>query len=243
MKRLMLVLLVFGAVLSYLGIGGIIDNSKPVKDFGNVKVSDLKAGMIVAGDIEYNLGCFEESYRTRNGAKSGSSTYYYAVMLDGKVIGVSCGSSYKSAFDNQLNKLLTGGGAAIPKIPLKGKVKKMNSETKGYLDEYLTYDGPGKVAEVAPFVITITMISMKSSIGLAIGGIICLLIPILILIKGLKAGSSYKATPTSNTASSYGTDDSSYGMTDSSNSGMDSSYASADEGSFSDSAGSYGSDE
>ena len=186
LNRLMLVFVVVGVVLSYMGIQGIIDNSKPVKDYGSAKVSDLKAGMIVAGNIEYNLGCFVESYNTRNGVKSGSSTYYYAVMLDGKVIGISCGSGQKEAFDKQLNELIKGEGAPISKISIKGKVKKMDSETKDYLDKYLTYDGPGKVAEVAPYVITATMIPMNRSIGITIGGVICLLIPILVLMSGLR---------------------------------------------------------
>ena len=219
MKSFGWTVVIIGVVLLVLGIEGLIDNSKKPVAFEDLKLSDLKAGMIVDGNVSFNLGCFEESYKTRYGIKTGGSQYYYAVMVESKIIAIKClsGGTVSNALEKQSNELLNYTGKDTPSfegVAIKGKLKKMDSKTEGYLKDYLYYDElGGQILEISPYTIETVVMSMPSSIGLTAAGAACVIIPILIMLAGLKAASR------SSYSNNYGSTDTYGGSYDSNTSG------------------------
>lgn len=235
MKSLGWTVVIIGVVLLVLGVEGLIDNSKEAVAFEDLKLSDLKTGMIVDGNVNFNLGCFEESYRTRYGIKTGGSQYYYAAMVETKIIAIKCpsGGTVSDALEKQSNELLNYTGDDEPSfegVAIKGKLKKMDSKTEGYLKEYLYYDElGGQIMEIEPYTIETGVISMPLSIGLTAAGAVCVIIPILIMAAGMKAASrnSYSSYESADAYGSYDSNTSgSYGSTESTESTSGTGYTS-----------------
>lgn len=212
LKQFGILVVIIGIVCAVMGIGGIVDNRKTPVAFEDLKVSQLKPGMIVDGNISFNLGAFEESYETKYGIKTGSSQYYYAVMVEDKVMAVQTveGGTISNSLEKQSEDFLSYAEgedddlSLSSGIAIKGKVKKMDSETKGYLKDYLTYGGE-LLFEISPYVIDIGVMDMKSSMVLTVIGVLCIIIPLLIMLAGIRSASK----------SSYGISyEGGYGSTD-----------------------------
>lgn len=108
LSRLLLVLLVFGIMFTGFGVTGIIDNNKPVIPYESLTEAQLKHGAVVSGSINSNLGAIAEEYSTRNGIKSGSSSYYYAILVGSKVMAFKTSSATtKSQLDTQADRMLS----------------------------------------------------------------------------------------------------------------------------------------
>lgn len=101
--RLILALLVVGVIFTGFGITGIIDNSKPVISYETLTEDQVKKGAVISGEIKSNLGAVAEEYSTRNGIKTGSSSYYYAILVGNKVMAFKT-SSFKSRLDEQARR-------------------------------------------------------------------------------------------------------------------------------------------
>lgn len=143
LSRLAGVILVFGAILVWMSVSDAINASKTPVDYSTVKESEIEKGMIIEGDLSLNYGAFEESYTTTYGVKSGTSKYTYMIPVgDNKYIGLKNDStSMQEQLENQANKTfsyLLGQSTSEPEtIHFKGRVKKMDGETKGFLQDYM----------------------------------------------------------------------------------------------------------
>lgn len=186
LKRIGLIIAWIGIMLILMSIVDLIDNVKKPLAFEELKVSQLKKGKIVEGEVPVNFGCFEESYRTRNGIKTTSSKYYYVVLVEGKAIALKCNDSTSSALSKQANAYLNysdGDETAIAGVPIKGKIKGMNRKTKKYLKEYLYDEESGmSFAEIEPYVIENRFLSTKQCMATIRIGLVLAVIPLSIII-------------------------------------------------------------
>lgn len=143
LSRLAGVILVFGAILVWMSVSDAINASKTPVDYSTVKESEIEKGMIIEGDLNFNYGAFEESYTTTNGVKTGSSKYTYMIPIgETKYMGLkNTTTDMQEQLENQANKTFSymlGESTSEPDtIHILGCVKKMDSETKGYLREYM----------------------------------------------------------------------------------------------------------
>ncbi len=208
LSRLILVLLVMGVIFIGFGIVGLIDNNKTVIPYETLTESQLKKGAVVGGEVKSNLGSFAEEYDKEDGSGSSSSDYYYAVLVGQKVMAIKCSGEIAERFEAQAeqftgfeeesgktaknskkkgNKSKTdsvSSGEEKEGIVIKGKVSKMDSKIQGFLRESLTLTGESKpVLEIAPYVISATMMTMKTAIGFLVAGIVLLLVMGLIFVK------------------------------------------------------------
>lgn len=219
LKQFGVLVIIIGIVCVVMGVGGIIDNRKTPVAFEDLKVSQLKPGMIVDGNISFNLGAFEESYDTKYGIKTGSSQYYYAVMVEDKVMAVETveGGTVSNALEKQSEDFWSyaegeGDDLSLSSgIAIKGKVKKMDSETQDYLKDYLSYGGE-MFFEISPYVIDIGVMDMTSSMVVTGIGVLCIIIPLLIMLAGMKAASRNSYGGSYNQGG-YGSTDTSYDST------------------------------
>ncbi|MCH5268583.1 MAG: hypothetical protein J1E62_09605 [Lachnospiraceae bacterium] len=198
LKRLCVIMVILGVMLIGMAIVDLIDNSKVPLSFGNLKVSQLKNGKIVEGDVPINLGCFQESYRTRYGIKSSSSNYYYVVFVEDKAIGLRCTGETHEALEKQANAFLNHTGDDAPdleSVPIKGKIRKMDSETRGHLEEYLYDDESGtNIAEIEPYVINNGILSTAQSMIMIGIGVALIAIPLLVTVLSWKSGNRSSRT-------------------------------------------------
>ena len=79
--RLVITLIMLGAVMIFMGSSDVIDSRKTPTDFAAMSSEGMKVGEIVGGDLTSNLGTFEEMYHTTYGIKTGSSDYVYLVPV------------------------------------------------------------------------------------------------------------------------------------------------------------------
>lgn len=217
LKQFGILVVIIGIVCVVMGIGGIIDNQKTPVAYENLKVSQLKSGMIVDGNISFNLGAFEESYNTKYGIKTGSSQYYYAIMVEDKVMALKtlADGTVGEALDKQASEFLDyaedGDLSLSSGVAIKGKVKKMDSETQDYLEDYLSYGGE-MLFEISPYVIETGVMDKTSSIVVTVIGAVCIIIPLLIMLVAVKA-SSRNSYGGSYSADGYGSASGTYGST------------------------------
>lgn len=144
LSRIAWIVIVFGAVLGYMGVSDCYYNSKTPVDYATVKESDITKGIIVEGDLFSNLGAFQESYTTTNGVKTGNSKYSYMIPIgDKQYMGLENNTSdMQSALERQADmtyNYLSGNSTTQPDaVHFKGRVRKMSNETKGYMKSYMT---------------------------------------------------------------------------------------------------------
>lgn len=73
--------LVVGIILTVMSVGTIIDSSATPVNFNDLKTQDVKAGMIVEGDLEYNFGSYVELTMKKDNAPETTSGYYYLISV------------------------------------------------------------------------------------------------------------------------------------------------------------------
>lgn len=192
LKRIGIIMVGVGIMLIVMASIDLFDNFKEPLAFEDLKVSQLEKGKIVEGEVLINLGCFQESYRTRYGIKSSSSDYYYVVFVEGKAIGLKCNGKTHKALEEQAKvyhlDYSSDDEPVLESVPIKGKIKSMDSETKEHLEEYLYDDESGKTfVEFEPYVINNGILSM-GQIGMLMGiGVVLIAIPILITLLSWKS--------------------------------------------------------
>lgn len=137
------IILVFGVILVWMSVSDAINASKIPVDYSTVKESEIKKGMIIEGELGLNYGAFEESYTTTNGVKTGRSKYTYMIPIGEKqYMGLKNDfTTMQEQLENQADKTfsyLMGETTSEPEtIHIKGRVKKMDSETRGFLQDYM----------------------------------------------------------------------------------------------------------
>ena len=137
------IILVFGVILVWMSVSDAINASKIPVDYSTVKESEIKKGMIIEGELGLNYGAFEESYTTTNGVKTGRSKYTYMIPIGEKqYMGLKNDfTTMQEQLENQADKTfsyLMGETTSEPEtIHIKCRVKKMDSETRGFLQDYM----------------------------------------------------------------------------------------------------------
>lgn len=197
LSRIAYVIIVFGIIFTYIGISDCYYNSKTPVDYATVKESDIQKGMIIEGDLYANYGAFQESYTTTNGVKTGNSKYSYMIPIGEKqYMGLenntqSMEDELEKQADMTYNYLQNNSASEPNVIHFKGRVKKLDSESTGYLRDYMVDIGFSE-SEVTQYLLAyyiecedydgwLTELAI-GVICLLIGGAI-LLIPVLIARK------------------------------------------------------------
>lgn len=150
-SNLKLILIILGVIFIYMSIKDYIHKNTPPVDISTLTPATLEKGMIVEGDISYNFGAFMEEYSTRYGVKTGSSTYTYLIPIgNAEFMGIQPhGEDMTTQFDRQADAtiayMLDETTSQQPDtIHITGQIKTLNSESLGYMQEYLGYMGYSK---------------------------------------------------------------------------------------------------
>lgn len=137
LSRLKWGLTVFGAIMVAFGIYTLVMNGKSAYDLNELGDNEFKKGMMVEGDITFNLGAYEETYNTRYGVKEKSSAvwYYIVPVGDESYIGVAVNANEKGAeFDRQTDQTYAWLNEETDQYPdtlhVKGKLAKMDAEDR-----------------------------------------------------------------------------------------------------------------
>lgn len=145
-SRVMWVFIVLGAIFLFEGASSAINSQKVPVDFNSLKETDFQENMIVEGYVEYNLGCFEEEYRTVYGIKTGDTIYNYLIPIsETRYMGLKNQTeTQRVTLDQQTNDTvdaLTGRSVAPTPFYFKGRIKKMTTQEIGFMKDYITSMG------------------------------------------------------------------------------------------------------
>ncbi len=184
-----LTVLVIGAVLAFLAAGYGIPSMKPAKDFDYLLDNDPKEGMHIKGKVLYTYDCFasEETYTKRSdGTQSMAKTshYYYVIPTYSGVMALEVpADAYKSMeklLDETIDYMM-GGAEPSTAIQVDGCVKKMSTEMKDLLEEYLEEAGytQAEIADMGPLLVIKQPVSMSTMRTLFLIGIGLILIAVI----------------------------------------------------------------
>lgn len=145
-SRVIWIVIFLGGLFTYDGVKDTSDSKKKPVDFATMKEADIKAGTIVEGDLEYNYGAFEESYRTTYGIKTGDSDYTYLIPIGEKYMGLKTQTTEQQAtLEQQANStidLYLGNSSVQPAVfHFKGRIVALTGEDQGYMKDYLVSMG------------------------------------------------------------------------------------------------------
>ncbi len=199
-------LLIFGIVFLSGGIGNMNRSKQTPIPLEELTPDDLSKNIVVEGDIIYNYGAFMEEYTTNYGVKTGSSTYTYLIDLgDYGYIGVKTQNSQTSTLLEQQSDdtyayfYEEGAGAPSP-IHIKGRLRKLDDESYGFMKEALEYMGYStREAELYGYAYYIETESYDNYAGtIKIGAIatgLGLILLIIIIISIIKSKKNQMAVP------------------------------------------------
>lgn len=128
-------MILFAFVLLFSGFSDLSGKMKKPVDINTVTADQLKEGLVVEGDLQYNMGQFAETYTTYNFIRVGSKKANYIIPLtDGTFIGLENYFKKQNALfdaqaDETYNYLAEESKQAPRTIHIRGKVKRMNYET------------------------------------------------------------------------------------------------------------------
>ena len=206
-KRLILFLILLGAMLTFLGIKDLLVLWKEPVDVLNEDPATLTNGMHVHTTVDLVLDQFieETSYDTVNGIKVSAekeSARYYAlpylkvegnwIMIDKMVaIRVSVGNSACGTLEKISEETWEWWSDETGKVDygyttleVDGRLRKMTEEEKDYMIDYITFvmDCNRSEAEeyVVPYVILIE--NLNAAYPMTLIGLALLVIPILIFV-------------------------------------------------------------
>ncbi len=126
--------LVIGVILTVMAAGTIIDSATTPADFNNLSAQDVKAGMIVEGDLEYNYGSYVELSTKKDNAPEKTAGYYYLIDVgDESLMGLYTPvGTLSRQLDDQSEAfwdIMKGVSEDMPEtIHFKGKIKSMTDE-------------------------------------------------------------------------------------------------------------------
>ncbi len=134
------VLICLGIVFTAFGFVNVdLKNTTPMP-LTELNSSNIEEDIIIEGDLNYNLGAFEESYTKLNGVEV-SSTFKYVIPLDDDgYIGLQSYEDIKE-FDVQASetfKQWSGESDSSPRtIHIKGQVAKLPRKSLKYFKSYM----------------------------------------------------------------------------------------------------------
>lgn len=138
--------LVIGVILTVMAAGTLIDSAAAPADFNSLNAQDVKAGMIVEGDLEYNFGSYVELTMKKDNAPETTSGYYYLIGVgEESIMGLY---APVGTLSRQLDKqssafwdILNGESDVMPeKVHFKGKIKNMDDEDVDLFKQSLEKD-------------------------------------------------------------------------------------------------------
>lgn len=138
---------IFGVVMLALGIFGAVKSHETPVAYETLKVSDLKEGKMVEGDLPFNFGVYEEKYTTHYGIEDKSTKlWYYIIPIEEKYMGIAVNMNKDGArYDRQTNSTMEyifDENAPEPaSIHMKGVLSKMTDQEKGFFKEALIDGG------------------------------------------------------------------------------------------------------
>ncbi len=126
--------LVIGVILTVMAAGTLIDSAATPANFNSLKAQDVKAGMIVEGDLEYNYGSYVELSTKKDNAPEKTAGYYYLIDVgDESLMGLYTPvGTLSRQLDDQSEAfwdIMNGESEDMPEtIHFKGKIKEMTDE-------------------------------------------------------------------------------------------------------------------
>ncbi len=126
-----------GGLLFLFGSYDYYKYKNSAKNINELSINELESGMIVEGDIEYNLGAYAE----RAAGSIEHIFYLIPINNNGYISFHAKFDDINVSLDKQFNEYiayLQGGNSPQTIVHIKGKVKKLtDSDEKKYMKDYL----------------------------------------------------------------------------------------------------------
>lgn len=189
--KFLIALIAFGIGLIWVGRDYIKDSKAVAENYENITPTTIHAGMIVEGDLIYNLGIFEETYIKVFGIKAGGSDYLFLVPIGSQYMGFqSRTKEMTSALDIQTDETinaLQGGKTQPSKVHFKGRIVQMSSDDTFYAKDYFMSAGYSETEAsnlICNFIIQ--PVDYNDGVKFVGFGVLCLLIAIFMVAKPLR---------------------------------------------------------
>ncbi len=188
--RIKWALVIMGVVLLAAGIYYFVMAHKTPYDINLIDDSEIKAGMLVEGDIYGNYGAYEETYTTRYGVKESStaSWYYVIPVANESFMGLSVNAKqYGNQFELQSEQTYDYLTEATDQRPMiihvKGKISKMDKKDQELYNEYLADIGFTN-SEISQYCLPLYIKnqSFEGYLALLLSGAGCLIVGILLIV-------------------------------------------------------------
>ena len=131
-------LMVVGIVLTVVIAGELIDNAQPGVDYSTLTADTIKEGMIISGELPFNLGGYETVTREGDNGKQEVGTYYLICTDDYDFWGIyTADKALLSKLERQATQTVTVDDLEdVTPIEFKGKVTAMDDDDKRIIREW-----------------------------------------------------------------------------------------------------------
>ena len=131
-------LMVIGIVLTVVIAGELIDNAQPGVDYSTLTADTIKEGMIISGELPFNLGGYETVTREGDNGKQEVGTYYLICTDDYDFWGIyTADKALLSKLERQATQTVTLDDLEdVTPIEFKGKVTAMDDDDKRIIREW-----------------------------------------------------------------------------------------------------------
>lgn len=131
-------LMVIGIVLTVVIAGELIDNAQPGVDYSTLTADTIKEGMIISGELPFNLGGYETVTREGDNGKQEVGTYYLICTDDYDFWGIyTADKALLSKLERQATQTVTVDDLEdVTPIEFKGKVTAMDDDDKRIIREW-----------------------------------------------------------------------------------------------------------
>lgn len=131
-------LMVVGIVLTVVIAGELIDNAQPGVDYSTLTADTIKEGMIISGELPFNLGGYETVTREGDNGKQEVGTYYLICTDDYDFWGIyTADKALLSKLERQATQTVTVDDLKdVTPIEFKGKVTAMDDDDKRIIREW-----------------------------------------------------------------------------------------------------------
>lgn|GEM_PF-493272 len=125
-------LMVIGIVLTVVIAGELIDNAQPGVDYSTLTADTIKEGMIISGELPFNLGGYETVTREGDNGKQEVGTYYLICTDDYDFWGIyTADKALLSKLERQATQTVTVDDLEdVTPIEFKGKVTAMDDDKR-----------------------------------------------------------------------------------------------------------------
>ena len=144
--RVILAFLIIGIMLIVFGASDFIDSRKTPLNLNEMSATQFEKGVIVEGDIYYNLGVFETIEHQRNGVTESTDYRYVIPVGEESFMGLEAmNSEMVASLDAQTDETYDYLEGKIDDtttvVHITGKIEKMDDEDFGYFKDFLVDSG------------------------------------------------------------------------------------------------------